>query len=340
MNRKIEFGVRIPNSGPLASPANLIRAATEAEALGYDSIWVHDHLAWSPEMHRHHISSGAAEALAHDQTPDFYESLITLSHLAALTRKVRLGVACIVLPCRHPVHIAKQLAVLDVMSGGRIDVGVGLGSLASAASREYEAAGVPKNGRARRLDEYVAVLRAVWQHGPVSYHGEFVFLDGVHIDPKPLQRPGPPIWIGGGTPPAARRAGRLGDGWIPGWLTPQELKEHLVVMAEEAGKCGRPADIPVGLEVIACIARDRATAMRQARPTIATSLKTYERSMDSDDFAVEQSIIGSIEDVRRQVAGFIAAGVTHFELKFVYSTMDELSEQMELWTNEILPAYQ
>src|SRR5262244_2791463 len=104
---EVRFGVRVPNSGPLSSVENIAAAARRAEELGFDSVWVHDHVVWSSEMHRHHISSGAHEALADDQTADFYEALTTLGYLAAVTSTITLGVACLVIPCRNPIYAAK-----------------------------------------------------------------------------------------------------------------------------------------------------------------------------------------------------------------------------------------
>ncbi|MDT7652267.1 MAG: hypothetical protein QOI36_3673, partial [Pseudonocardiales bacterium] len=121
----ISFGVRVPNSGPLASVANIARAATEAEALGFDSIFVHDHVVWSSEMHRHHISSGSHEALAADQSADFYEAMTTVGYLAAITKRVQIGVACLVMPTRNPIYAAKQAArhPPDPRAGPRPDGG-------------------------------------------------------------------------------------------------------------------------------------------------------------------------------------------------------------------------
>jgi alkanesulfonate monooxygenase SsuD/methylene tetrahydromethanopterin reductase-like flavin-dependent oxidoreductase (luciferase family) len=109
----VTFGVRVPNSGPLASVENIVRAAQEAEALGYETVWVHDHVVWSSEMHKHHISSGSFEALADDQEANFFEATTMLSYLAAETKKITLGVACLVMPCRNPIYAAKQYATLD-----------------------------------------------------------------------------------------------------------------------------------------------------------------------------------------------------------------------------------
>ena len=110
---KISFGVRVPNSGPLSTIENIVGAAKAAEDMNFDAIWVHDHVVWSSEMHRHHISSGAFEAITDTQEANFFEATTTLSYLAAETKKIVLGVACLVMPCRNPVYAAKQYSTLD-----------------------------------------------------------------------------------------------------------------------------------------------------------------------------------------------------------------------------------
>src|SRR5688572_1925117 len=134
----IKFGVRIPNSSPLANGPNLVRAAKEAERIGFDSVWVHDHLTWTREIASIHLSAGAVELVEPGQTPDFYDSIVALSYVAAHTERVKLGVAVLVLPGRDPVYIAKQWAVLDALSGGRTILGVGLGSPSALRSGEFE----------------------------------------------------------------------------------------------------------------------------------------------------------------------------------------------------------
>jgi alkanesulfonate monooxygenase SsuD/methylene tetrahydromethanopterin reductase-like flavin-dependent oxidoreductase (luciferase family) len=157
----LTFGVRVPNSGPLSSIDNIVRTAKESEALGFDAIWVHDHVVWSSEMHRHHISSGSVDALADDQTATFFESMTTLSYLAAETERVKLGVACLVMPTRNPIYAAKQAATLDHLSKGRLQLGVGLGSKATQSSSEFDVFQVDWKKRAPLTDEYIAAPRVL-----------------------------------------------------------------------------------------------------------------------------------------------------------------------------------
>jgi probable F420-dependent oxidoreductase len=338
--KKIKFGVRVPNSGPLCAKENIVRAAKEAERLGFDSIWVHDHVVWSAEMHRHHISSGAAEAIREDQEANFYEALTTLSYLAAETKTIQLGVACLVMPCRNPIYAAKQTATLDWLSDGRLIVGVGLGSKATRESNEFEVFGVPIKPRGRRTDEYIEAMKAIWTQPLASYRGKYISFERAEIFPKPVQKPHPPVWVGGWMDQAAVRAGRYGEGWIPGWLSPKEMGRGCRILAEAARERGRdPSQITIAVEKLAAIARTRDEALALALPTIRQSTNSYERDVENIQFALDRHIIGSVDDVRRRCDEFVENGVEHFELKLIYPTIDRLIEQMALWSEEIFPHY-
>lgn len=338
--KKIQFGVRVPNSGPLAGKENIVKAAKQAEELGFNSVWVHDHVVWSSEMHRHHISSGATEAITENQEANFYEALMTLSYLAAETKKITLGVACLVMPCRNPIYAAKQCATLDWLCDGRLIVGVGLGSKATRESKEFEAFGVPIKPRGKRTDEYVEAMKAIWTQPVASYEGKYISFKNAEIAPKPIQKPHPPVWVGGWMDQAAMRAGRLGEGWIPGWLSPAEMKRGCDILNKTAKERGRdPSKITIAVEKLAAIGRTRDDALKLALPTIQESSNTYERAVDDMQFALDRHIIGSVDDVRRRVDEFIESGVDHFELKIIYPNLGSMFEQMALWSKEIIPHY-
>jgi len=337
---KIQFGVRVPNSGPLSSVENIVKATKQAEELGFDSIWVHDHVVWSSEMHRHHISSGAAEALTDTQDANFYEATTMLSYLAAETKKITLGVACLVMPCRNPIYAAKQYATLDWLAKGRLIVGVGLGSKATRESDEFGVFGVSYDKRGDRTDEYIEAMKAIWTQPAASYRGNFIQFKDAEIFPKPMQKPHPPVWVGGWMKLAAKRAGRYGEGWIPGWLSPKEMKVGADLLAETARANGRdPSKITIAVEKLATIAKTRDEGINLAMPTIKTSSQSYERDINDMQFALDRHIFGSVSDVRRRIDEFVEAGVQHFELKIIYPTIDSLTKQMTLWSEEILPHY-
>ena len=337
---KFEFGIRVPNSGPLSSKENIVKAAQNSEELGFDTIWLHDHVVWSSEMHRHHISSGATEAITDAQEANFFECMTTMSYLAAKTKDIQIGVACLVMPLRNPIYAAKQCATLDHLCDGRLLVGVGLGSKATRESSEFDVFEVPIKGRGNRTDEYIEAMKAIWTQLMASYEGKYLKFDNAEIHPKPLQKPHPPVWVGGWMDQAAVRAGRYGEGWIPGWLSPKEMARGCEILRNTAEDAGRdPAGIKIAVEKLAAIARTRDEAMTLALPTIRESSHTYERDVDNIQFALDRHIIGSVDDVRRRIDEFIEAGVQHFELKLIYPDMDTMQKEMLLWSEEIIPHY-
>ena len=314
----------------------MAEAAKAAQALGYDSVWVHDHLAWTAEIHRTHISSGSEEALKVKKEPDFYEAFTSLSYLTGLVSDVRIGVACLVVPCRNPLYAAKQIATLDVLSGGRLDVGVGIGSPATIESREYEILGVNRRVRGKICDDYIGAMKSIWTTDPSSYHGSFVTFEDAEIFPKPLQKPHPPLWVGGWTEAAMKRSARLGDGWLPAWLTPKDLAVRYQKVKEMASAFGRSPDgIKLGLEVYVSIDQDSAKAKQDAVGTFQASRGTYEREMTLE-FLETVSLIGSPGEIREKIGAYVRAGVSHFELKFIYPTMDRHLEMMRLFAKEVL----
>jgi probable F420-dependent oxidoreductase len=183
--------------------------AARAESLSYDSVWVSDHIV-IPEVATSKYPYGTFTVRSR---ACFYEPLITLAYVSAVTRTVRLGVSVLVLPLRDPVYMAKLVATLDALSKGRVILGAGAGWL----REEFEALGFNAErfrDRGAIMEEWIAVLRALWSDNEVSrYSGRFVNVPPVRALPKPAQRPGPPIWIGGNSPAAIRRAVKLGDGW-------------------------------------------------------------------------------------------------------------------------------
>src|SRR3989304_4763763 len=295
-SQEVTFGIRVPNSGPLASPASIVKVAKKAESLGFDSVWVHDHLTWTEEIHRTHISSGSDEALKANENPDFYEALTTLSYLAGL--------------------------------------GVGIGSPATIKSREYEVFGVNRRLRGKICDDYVGAMKAVWTSHPSSYEGRFVSFKDAEIFPKPLQKPHPPIWVGGWTEAAMKRTAKLGEGWLPAWLTPEDIAPRDQEVKARARQFGRDGDaINLGIEVYASIDEDSSKAKKNALGTFQASRGTYEREMTLE-YLESVSLIGSPDEIREKIRAYAGAGVSHFEIKFIYPTMDRHLEMMRLFSDE------
>ena len=192
------LGFGLPVSGRWATPATMRRIARRAEEHGYASLWTFQRVL-SP--------AGAALGPSHRSVLD---PVVALAYVAGHTDRIRLGTATICAPFTAPALLAKSLTSLDVLSGGRLTVGLGLGWL----EQEYAAAGVPFKRRGARMDEYLRCLEALWTQDPVEFAGEFYTVPRSHVGPPPVQRPHPPVLLGGASLPALRRAGRRAQGWI------------------------------------------------------------------------------------------------------------------------------
>jgi probable F420-dependent oxidoreductase len=194
----LTLGFGLPVSGSWATPGNVAAVARRAEELGYSSLWSFQRVVVPVDD---------------DYGPQYrsvLDPVVALGFAAAVTSRVRLGTAVVNAPYVAPALLAKQLATIDVLSAGRLDVGLGLGW----APHEFAALGAPWERRGARLAEYVACLRALWADDPVAFSGEFFTVPPSRMQPKPVQRPGPPILLGGAADAALRRAGRIADGWI------------------------------------------------------------------------------------------------------------------------------
>jgi probable F420-dependent oxidoreductase len=198
----VRFGIHLPQYGRAAGPDAITRAAQQAEQLGFADVWVSDHLA---------VPSGAPYP-----PPFLFEPVITLTWAAAATTSVGLGTSVLVLPYRHPLHLAKELASLDRLSGGRVLLGAAAGWL----EEEFDALGVPYAERGARTDEALDALRACWEDRPVEFHGPSVDIHDMQVLPQPAGRI--PVWVGGTAEPALRRAIAKGDGWHGTYLTAEQ----------------------------------------------------------------------------------------------------------------------
>ena len=234
---RLPLGVTLPNYGALAGAASLTHLAQRAEALGFDSIWVADHLVMPCATASIYPFDprAAPEPARLDGLVEFYEPLITLTYLAAATRRVRLGVSVYVVPYRNPVVTAKLVATLDALSGGRVIFGAGVGWL----REEFAAVGADARRRGRVTDEYLEVCRRLWRDEVASFAGAHYRLPPVRSGPKPVQRPWPPIWIGGNSAAALHRAVALGDGLHLIDVAPPDIGARAADLADRLRDAGR-----------------------------------------------------------------------------------------------------
>ena len=240
-------------TAPIASPDFLRGFARTAEEVGFESIWFPDHVVmpvgYGSRYPYQDYEGEQFERYPYDTTA-FPEPFTALAYVAGATDRIKLRTGVLILPERNPVLFDKQLATLDALSGGRVELGIGIGWL----REEFEALGIPWRGRGRRTDECIEAMRALWTQDVASYQGETVRFEGIRCDPKPARPGGIPLIVGGHTEAAARRAGRLGDGFVPSRFEgPERADELVAVMREAARAAGRDPD---ALEICAGASAD------------------------------------------------------------------------------------
>jgi probable F420-dependent oxidoreductase len=235
----MKFGLRYANLGRYVDGAAAVELAQAAEAAGFDSIWTVEHVVVPDGYQSRYPYSASGRMGSGLEDFPIPDPLMWLAYIASATRSIKLGTAILILPQRNPVITAKAVATLDHMAGGgRVLLGIGVGWLAE----EFATLGVPFEDRGARTDDYVAAMRALWSQERASYQGRFVSFTNVFCRPLPPHRR-IPIVVGGDTKPAARRAGRLGDGYFPARGAPAELFDEMRRSAAEAGR--NPADIEI-----------------------------------------------------------------------------------------------
>ncbi|HET7876836.1 MAG TPA: LLM class F420-dependent oxidoreductase [Methylomirabilota bacterium] len=237
----MKLGFSLPTAGAWATPENQLRIARRAEELGYHSLWVFQRLLYALEPKNEYPPlPGQAWPKPFERVAD---PIVTLAWIAATTSRIRLGTSVLILPYYTPIMLAKQLATLDLVSGGRLHVGLGTGW----SMDEYDAVGVPYRDRGRRVDEFLRCLKAIWTEDPVDFKGEFYRIPKSRIEPKPLQKPHPPITIGGYAGAAVvRRAVTLGDGFNGGNMPLADVAPVVKAVKEAARAAGRdPASLHI-----------------------------------------------------------------------------------------------
>jgi probable F420-dependent oxidoreductase len=233
----VKFGLMFANGGPFSEPGIAVGLAQLAEELGFESLWTVEHVVVPTGYQSTYPYSPTGRMPGGEDVP-IPDPLIWLAYVAAATTRIRLATGILILPQRNPVILAKEIATLDRLSGGRVELGVGVGWL----EEEFDALGVPFAERGRRTDEHIEVLRRLWREQETAFEGEFTRFAPLQSYPKPATAEGPKIHIGGHTAVAARRAGRLGDGFFPGRGEHDGLLPLLDDMRAAAKEAGRDPD--------------------------------------------------------------------------------------------------
>lgn len=228
----VKIGLFAINYGTCADPELAVQVAQHAEAAGFESVWTGEHVA---------LPDPAPPGFSIPPTLPLLDTVVALTLVAAHTSTIKVASGIIVLPLRTPVVVAKELASVDVVSGGRLIAGFAAGYVRA----EFAAAGVAMAGRGARLEDYIGALRALWSMDQPSYQGRFVSFSGIDAHPRPQQRPTPPIVIGGEAPAALRRAVTMADGWYGFYLDLAQTRHHIETLRQLARDHQRPGRIEI-----------------------------------------------------------------------------------------------
>lgn len=275
----MRIGFSLPQTGPQASASNLIRATQKAEALGYHSLWVLERLLWPVNPREPYPP--APDGKLPDAYKVVFDPIETLTFVAAHSTKIRLGTSVLVLPYHSPIQLARRLATLDVLSGGRLDVGVGAGW----SSDEFEAAGTPFDKRGARADEFLRAMIAIWTTNPVSFKGKFYSVPESIVGPKPLQSPHPPVYVAGYGKYALDRAVEFGSGW-------------------------NPAGIPSFDWLASMITQLQALAREKNRPAMEVVLRVTPIVVDQSAGKDRNAMVGTLDEIRDDLKRLADIGVT------------------------------
>jgi len=228
----MDIGCHLPTQGPLATREALVTFAQEAEKRDVASLWISDHVIF-PRQATGNYPGGR---FPHPPDRAYLEPVVALTAAAVCTTRARLGSSVFILGHRHPVVMAKMLTSIDALSNGRLICGVGVGWW----KEELEILGVPFHARGRQADEMLRVFKALWTEENPSFSGEFFRFSNIGFAPKPVQKPHPPIWVGGDSDGAFRRVVALGDGWHASGKTPAEMRDRIARLRGAAEAAGRP----------------------------------------------------------------------------------------------------
>ena len=315
----MDYGLGIPNRGPLAKPDALVALARHGEELGFSYISTGDHLVIPRDIKSRYPYSETGE-FPGGQGGECLEQLTVLSYRAGQTSTIRLLTSVMVLPHRGAVYIAKTLASIDVLSGGRLTLGCGVGWM----REEFEAIGAPPyDERGAVSTEYIQVFKELWTSDNPKFEGKYCRFSNISFLPKPLQKPHPPIWVGGESPPALRRAAEVGNGWFPignnprfPLQTPEQYSKALERLWRYAEDHGRD---PSELE-------------------LAFSVGWYdEQKAQVLPDGQRRSFTGSAKQIAEDVRAFEKLGVGHIMLNFQASTLEATLERMNYFAREIIP---
>ena len=310
----MKFGVNLISRGPMATAENMARVTQRAEALGFDAVFISDHIVLPKAMPSNYPYHPEGQ-FSWETARNYYEPLATIAFLAGKTEKIRLGISVLIISYRNPVVTAKVLATTDALSGGRIILGVGTGWWED----EYRALGIPDHFRDRgaRTDEYIRIYRTLWQEENPEFKGRFHQFGNLEFSPRPHRPEGIPIWVGGHTGRALRRAAELGDAWHPigqrppANLDPAELGHKVETLRKLAEAAGRdPASLEIAFRGPVSITD------KESRP-----------------------LSGTLAQVIDDIHSYESKGVSHLTMDLPADSIEKMVEKVEQIGEEVLPQF-
>ena len=314
----MQFGFSPPVSGPLSTPENLARIAVEGEAIGYDYATISDHVVIPRDIEARYPYSDTGEFPGRSRG-DRHEQLTAVAFVAGKTSRLRLVTSVTVVPHRPAVLLAKMLATIDVLSNGRLTFGIGAGWM----REEFEALGVPPFAeRGAVTDEYLLACRELWTKEAPRFDGKYVKFANILFEPKPVQKPHPPIWVGGESGPALRRTARLGDGWYPIGTNPQHRLDSM-------------KRFQAGVERLRRLTRE--AGRDPAQIALAYRVSSWGKTLPARaDDGERRLFSGETADVVADLKALEEFGVGHVDFNFDGATADAMIANMRRFREEVL----
>ena len=283
----MKFGLRLPGAGPYAGPEAIVAFAQRAEALGFDSLWMTDHIALPVDVRTRYPYRADGKFFWPPETP-YLDTVLTLAWAAAATERIQVGTSVLIAGWHHPVNTAKALATLDVLNGGRTICGIGTGWM----REQFEILGAPFESRGARTTEYIRLLKHLWSADEIDFQGEHFSFSGFKLYPKPARQPSIPIWCGGKSEGVLRRVAAVADGWHPLYITPDELETKLGRLEGYLAEHGRTlGELTLSARPVDQATLDAATIDRYAG--LGVELLIADTSFEHD------SLAGVLDEVSR-----------------------------------------
>ena len=307
---ELKFGVIYSRLHPIMAPGDFGR---RAESAGFDSVWV-------------------TEGLANQRAA--LDPVVAMMAIAEGTTHITVGSCVILLPLRTPAIFAKEIASLDLLSSGRIVLGVGVGTSSLSNPADFRACGIDPRHRGARCDEILDCMVALWRGEPTTYHGRFFDFEDIVLQPVPLQRPYPPLWMGGEARGVLKRTARIGDGFVPMGAGPLRYRELWDEVADLTTAAGRNADtITRAVHLFGCLDDDGDRALATVEHTLTERYGFAVKLPDRSPF-----LIGNMDECTRVIEDYQRAGVEHFVIN-IACPLDEVPDNMLRFAEELLPRF-